>query len=66
MGCHKMAQENSVSGRQEWSTLLNFSERSSNTRTENCPLDLAKWRFPVSQGRSAAVGLLWFEERAGR
>lgn len=49
MHCRKTAEEDSVSGRREWSTLLEFSERSSNMRTENCPLDLAKRRLPVSQ-----------------
>lgn len=44
MGCHKMAKEYKVSGRKEWSTLLNFPERSSNMRTENCPLGSSKWR----------------------
>lgn len=48
MGCHKMAEEHDVSGRKEWSPLLNFSERSNNTRTENCPLGSAKWRVRQS------------------
>lgn len=49
MGCHKTAKEYNVSRRKNWSTLLDFSETSSNTRTEKCPLVLAKWRVPVSQ-----------------
>lgn len=61
MGCYKMA---NVSGRKEWSPLLNFSERSSNTRTENCPLGSAKWRVPVSRWVSASVRPDWSEERA--
>lgn len=65
MGCHEMAKEYNVSGRKEWSPLLNFSERSSTTRTENCPLGSAKWRVPVSQWMSASVRPEWSEEKAG-
>lgn len=64
MGCHKMAKDYNVSGRKKWSPLLNFPERSSNTRTENCSLGSAKWRVPVSGWMSASVRPEWSEERA--
>lgn len=41
MGCYKMPKECDVSGRRDSSPLLNFSERSSNLRPENCPLGSA-------------------------
>lgn len=48
LGCHKLAEEEHFR-KEARSTLLNFSERLSNMRTENHPLDSAKRRSPISQ-----------------
>lgn len=48
MYCRKTVEEDSVLGRWEWLILLEFFERLSNMRIENCLLDLVKRRFFVS------------------
>lgn len=50
MRCPWKSGENGVLRRKEWSTMSNGANKWSKTRTENRPLDLARWRSMARAG----------------